>query len=173
MGLLNTEFAGATLTPVPVAEQIRKLEVFVLFTDIPATLAALRTAAQLAHGLAASIRLLVLQIVPYPLPLTEPPRNLRFLAGRFRTVVDSCSFETASRSVDTTAGIVLCRDACDALNTRLGQSAVVVIGRRSRWWPHREDRWARHLRAAGHHVVRTSVAHPPFAPAPVEGRSHA
>jgi hypothetical protein len=156
MGSLHTELHGATIAP---ALYVRPdaLEVVVLFTDIPSTLSALRTAAQLAQGMTARIRILVLQCVPYPLPLDQPQKNLHFLDRRFRTLVDSCAVETESRSVETTAEIVLCRDSWEALQKTLGRGSVVVIGKRSRWWPRPEDRLAKKLRATGHHVVRTSI----------------
>jgi hypothetical protein len=148
-----------TQTPAPTGsrgERSRPLEVYVLFTDITATLSALRTAAQLAQGLAARIRLLLIETVPYPLPLDAPRRNVRFLGRQFRTLVESCPAATASRSVPTEAEILLCRDAFDAIRRRLPQESVIVIGKRSSWWPQSEDRLAGKLRSAGHHVVRTS-----------------
>ena len=48
------------------------IEVVVIHTTTEGTLKALRTAAALAQGLGAHIRLLVLQVVPYALPLAEP-----------------------------------------------------------------------------------------------------
>jgi hypothetical protein len=147
---------GETVAEGTQASPVR-LEVIVLFTDIASTLSALRTAAQLAQGLAGRIRLLALQCVPYPLPLEEPPVALRFLDRRFRMLVKSCIELARGYPVETFADIRLCRDAWETLRTRLAPHSVVVIGRRSRWWPKAEDRLARKLRAAGHHVVRTSA----------------
>lgn len=132
------------------------LEVLVLFTDITSTLSALRTATQLAQGLTTRIRLLLIETVPYPLQLEEPQRNLRFLGRQFQMLVDSCSVEAASRLVETTAEIVLCRDAWEGLQTKLRRNSVVVIGTRSLLGRHAEVRLARKLRAAGHHVIRIS-----------------
>jgi len=47
-------------------------ELVVVFTDVSETLVALGTAARLAHGLGARIRLVAPQIVPYPAPLEQP-----------------------------------------------------------------------------------------------------
>ena len=127
-----------------------EMDVVVLFTDVPSTLRALRTAGQLARGLTARIRLLVLRCVPYPLPVEDPPVDVNFLGICSRQLVDQCE-------VDTTAEVCLCRDQWDALQSRLAPHSVVVIGKRSRWWPRLEDRLAKKLRAAGHHVVRTSL----------------
>jgi hypothetical protein len=133
------------------------LEVIVLFTDIASTLCALRTAGELAQGLAGRIRLLGLQRVPYPLPLEEPPVALPFLDRCFRRLFGSCLEEAGGHGVDMIADIRLCRDAWETLRTGLAPHSVVVIGKRTRWWPEPEDRLARKLRAAGHHVVRTSA----------------
>jgi hypothetical protein len=135
----------------------RSLEVVVLFTDIPSTLGALRFAAQLAQGLTERIRLLLIQSVPYPLPLDRPQRSMSFVEWQFRTLIEGCPVESASRSVATTAEVVLCRDEWQGLRSRLGRDSVIVIGTRGRWWPRVEDRLARRLRASGHHVVRTSA----------------
>lgn len=142
----------------------RDLEVYVVFTDVPATLRALRTAAQLTQGLASRIRLLLVEAVPFPRELDSPQRDLRFLGRHFRTLIDSCSAETSCRSVETVAEIVVCRDSFVALRETLPANSVVVIGKRNRWWPSREDRLANQLRAADHHVVRTAATRPPLLP---------
>lgn len=140
------------------------MEVHVLFTDVPATLGALRTAAQLAQGLTARIRLLLVETIPFPRPLDSPARDVRFLERQFRTLVDSYPGETFGRSVVTVAEIVLCRDRWDALHRKLPQNSVIVIGKRSGWWPQSADRLAKKLRLAGHHVVRTSGGSSPALP---------
>ncbi len=163
MGSNLNDDCGAT-PAVTACARSRELDVFVLFTEIPATLSALRTAAQLAQGLTSRIRLLLVETVPFPRELDSPQRDIRFLGRQFRTLVDSCAAETSSRSVETFAEIMLCRDAWEALNESLPPNSVVVIGKRSRWWRRNEDRLARKLRAAGHHVVRTSAASAPGLP---------
>jgi hypothetical protein len=145
-------------------ERPRNLEVYVVFTDVPATLSALRTAAQLAQGLTSRIRLLLVETVPFLRELDSPQRDIRFLGRQFRTLIDISSAETASRSVETVAEILLCRDAFVALHGKLPANSVVVIGKRNRWWPSREDRLAKRLRADGHHVVRTATASAPRLP---------
>ncbi len=140
------------------------MEVHVLYTGLPSTLGALRTAAQLAQGLGSRIRLLALETVPYQLPLDRPERDLAFLQRRFRALVESSGVQTTGASVEATAEIVLCRSDWEGLEKRLARHSVIVIGRatshwwtRSGWWWTSEDRLAHRLRAAGHHVVRTST----------------
>ena len=122
------------------------LEVIVLHTTTKATLQALRTAARLAEGLAARIRLLVLEIVPYPLPLDEPQVPLEFTHRRFRTVA-------ADTSIDTQVDIRLGRDKAQMLESALKPHSLVVLAAKGGWWPTAETRLAKRLERMGHQVV--------------------
>ncbi|HWC00821.1 MAG TPA: hypothetical protein VG672_29145, partial [Bryobacteraceae bacterium] len=55
-----------------------QLGIFVIFTSVKSTLAALRHAGALADRLAGRITLLIPQIVPYPLPLASPPVQIEW-----------------------------------------------------------------------------------------------
>ena len=127
------------------------LEVVVVHTAIPTTLQALRTAATLAKGLSARIRLLVPQVVPYALPLECPPVPAGFTAHRFRTIAEEVA-------VETSVEIIYCRDLASTLGALLRPHSVVVLGscRPRLWrlrWPGAEKSLARHLRCMGHQVV--------------------
>src|SRR5579863_5143267 len=80
--------------PPPAKQPDSSLEIVVLHTTVKGTLRALQAAARLAKGLGAQIRLLVLQVVPYPLPVDEPPIPLEFTRNRFRTVASDVPVET-------------------------------------------------------------------------------
>lgn len=141
----------STVTPHREAASGGQVEVVVLHTAIPATLLALKTAATLAKGLSARIRLLVPQVVPYALPLEAPPVPASFTERRFRTMAQEVTVETAVE-------IVLCRDIASALEALLRPRSLVVLGARSsRWWtlgwPSAETSLARRLRSRGHQVV--------------------
>ncbi|HLH42620.1 MAG TPA: hypothetical protein VKV74_06525 [Bryobacteraceae bacterium] len=123
-----------------------RLNIFVLFTSAPATLAALKQAGCLAAELGGRIILVALHTAPYPLPLTAPPvamdwneRRLRVIAGQSR--------------VETIVHICLCRDERQTLENLLPPCSLVLVGGRKRWWPTRERRWARVLRRQGHEVI--------------------
>lgn len=134
------------------------LEVVVLFTGVPATLLALRTAAQLAQGLHARIRLLAPQCVPYPLPLNKPPVSSEAMERRLQRLAMRSQLELATApAVSVSVEIVYCREVWDAVEARVRPQSVIVVGRRGGWWPKAEDRVAGKLRTAGHHVVRTAV----------------
>jgi hypothetical protein len=126
--------------------QCSSLEVIVLHTTIRETLQALRTGAQLANGLAAHIRLLVLEVVPYPLPLTAPPISAEFSRRHFRTVASQASIDT---SVDIRVG----RDRAQMLEFALNPHSLIVLGERRGWWPTAERRLAKRLERLGHQVV--------------------
>jgi hypothetical protein len=140
--------------PVDLARQPdhpAELQVTVVSTAIPATLAALRRAGELAHELGAHIRIVVPQVVPYPLPLDRPPVAPDFTARHFRTLC----FDGA---VETTIEVRLCRDAFDAVAQDLAPESLVIIGGQKRWWFTEEHRLARKLTLAGHHVLVVSGA---------------
>jgi len=126
----------------------RNCHTVVLFTDVRSTLDALRCAAILPRAESAPIRLLVPQVVAYPLPLHEPAVQTSHLAQRLRTVAEQVQ-------ADTKVEILLCRDPWEAIHQALATPHLVVLGSRRRWWPTREERIAKRLRAEGHYVVLT------------------
>jgi hypothetical protein len=135
----------ATLVRSIVSQQAA-LEVVVLHTNTSDTLHFLKTAAQLAQDLSAKIRLLVLEVVPYPLPLHQPDVSVPYTQRRFRTLAENAAIETI---VD----IHLVRDPQKALDSLLEPHSVVVMGAKRRWWPTANDRMAKRLERAGHQVV--------------------
>jgi hypothetical protein len=80
-----------------------ELEIFVIFTDHPETLAALRTAHHLGDKLDARLRLLMLYEVPYALPLTRPATPAGFLEEQLLTLASKIPVAIA-------AHVYLCRD---------------------------------------------------------------
>jgi hypothetical protein len=127
-----------------------KLDLKVIFTDVAKTTAALTTAREMARGLGARITLLVTQVVPYPLPLADPPVSLEFTERMLETFnVDSIE-------------IYLCRDRYEALRRALPTDSVAIVGtRKRRWWPSWFCSWfcpwewslARMLRREGRRVL--------------------
>jgi len=132
--------------PVEPAEGDRKLGIVVLFTGIANTLRALKTAARMVEGLDARVRLLVPQMVPYPLPLASPPVLLEFAERRFRLLAEQ-------QKIETQVEIFLCRDSEILWSDVLPGHSTVIIGGARRWWPTKEENLARSLRRAGHEVI--------------------
>jgi hypothetical protein len=125
-----------------------RLKVVVVYTSDHATGTALERAATLAARLNADLALVVAQVVPYPLPLAEPPVPGEFSESRLR--------EVAGRSpLPATVRIYLCRDRLEGLKAVLPPSSLVVVGGPRRSWPNPERRLARRLRRAGLDVVYT------------------
>jgi hypothetical protein len=133
----------------PIVTRQASIEVVVLHTTVSGTLQALKTAAQLAHGLSARIRLLVLEVVPYPLPLHQPDVSLPYTRRHFRTLAENASIET---SVD----IHLVRDPEEVIDSVLEPHSVVVMGAHRTWWPTARGRMAKRLKRRGHQVIYAS-----------------
>jgi hypothetical protein len=141
---------GAPVRPFT-EETDSKLDISVIFTSVDATLDALKEAGNLALSLGGRIRLIVPQIVPYPLPLSSPPVLVDFNERRLRVLASGCP-------VETRVAIYLCRDALETLQSVLKPGSLVVVGARKRFWPTQEKRLAAKLRKFGHEVVVTERA---------------
>ena len=122
------------------------LSVFVVFTSIDWTLKALEKAREMARLLGAGIAVIALQVVPYPLPLNEPPVSFEFVVRRFE--------EKAGQSPERMqVSAYLCRDPIEALKRILNPNCPVVMSVRKKWWPTHDERLARKLRGAGYDVI--------------------
>ena len=142
---------GGVATPPPVLEKnASRLNIVVLFTSVPSTVAALKKAGALADHLNGRITLLVPQIVPYPLPLSDSPVLKDWNERRFHVIASQSPVETNVR-------IYLCRDRFGLLPQVLEPHSLIVVGGRKRWWSTPEKRLARVLRRAGHEVILAEV----------------
>ncbi len=140
--------AGVASPSVAPRSENGSLEVVVLHTTTQATLESLKTAAGLAAGLAARIRLLVLEVVPYPLDVETPRVPVEFTRKRFWTVASEAR-------VDTLIDIRLGRDSRRMLEAALKPGSLVVL-ERGAWWTSKY--WlARRLEKLGHQVVWSSA----------------
>ncbi len=129
------------------------LAITVLYTAVRPTLAALRQAALLARDLGATIRILNVRAVPYPLPLNKPPTDREVLARNIRTLTDG-------QPIPTHIEICYGRDIEATLFQSLSPNSIVLIGGKRSWWPSQERRWAKQLDRHGHHVIFVGAALP-------------
>jgi len=127
-------------------EAAQNLNIAVVFTSVESTLAALKEAGNLANSLGAQIKLVVPQVVPYPLPLETPPVLVEFNANRFRAIASESAVETGVQ-------IYLCRNRFETLASVLKPGSIVVLGGKKRWWPTKDELLARQLRRAGYEVL--------------------
>lgn len=128
------------------AEESTSLRIYVLFTDMSETAAALQSAAKLSTDLSARIVLLVPLTVPHPLPLERPPVSLEFICRRIRELA-------AGVTTEIDAYVYLSRDPQQAIMDVLSPASLIVLGSRHRWIFERSRRIARKLRRRGHRVV--------------------
>ncbi|MGO8788912.1 MAG: hypothetical protein ACLQVL_16225 [Terriglobia bacterium] len=145
--LVSADFSHHTEDHEPVDGHAGQgLEVLVIFTDAPGTVAALQMADELAQKLEAQIKLLMPYEVPYTLPLSKPAVPVEFLEGQIRKLVSKTRLEVA-------AHIYLCRDKRRALEILLRPHSLVAVGGKKRWWRTPAQNLARDLQKNGHHVI--------------------
>jgi hypothetical protein len=122
------------------------LRLFVIYTTPEATRAALRAASATAGGLGARISLLVPRVVPFPLSLSSPDVNTRFLESSLADIVSG--YET-----EVHVSVLLCRDGVETVLRNLPLQSIVLVGRRRRWGFGACSRLIRALRREQHHAI--------------------
>lgn len=124
----------------------QRLEVFVIFTDVPGTGAAIQAAEGLARQLGVRLRLVMPYEVSYRLPLTKPPVPVEFLEGQLRDLA-------AKTGLEVDAQVCLCRNKASAFGNLLPPHSLIVLGAKKRWWPTATQRLSLSLMGAGHRVI--------------------
>jgi hypothetical protein len=128
------------------AGALRTDEIYVLFTSLDETLAAVRAAKRLAAALGCGVTLIHLRTVPWGAPVEEP-------GGRSPLEAEAVVDRLAAEDVGVHVQVYLCRDARRAISSAFKGRSLIVIGGRRHWWPTRSDRWRRTLEAEGHFVM--------------------
>jgi hypothetical protein len=141
LDLINSE-----TKPGGISTQLQ-LPVFILFTSMDRTLKALEKASQLAQSLHKSIEILVIQTVPFALPLEAPPVSNEFLMNRLE--------EMANRfPIRIKISAYLCRDPVVALKRILNRNCRIVMGvPKTRWRLTRDHKLVRKLSHTGFDVI--------------------
>jgi hypothetical protein len=118
----------------------------VVFTSVESSVAALKKAGSLADSLGARITLVVPQLVPYPLPLDNPPVQSEWNENRLEALASACP-------VETSVVIYLCRDRLRMLKSVLQSGSIVVVGCRNSARRASDMTLARELQDLGHVVM--------------------
>ncbi|PYR52962.1 MAG: hypothetical protein DMF89_00995 [Acidobacteria bacterium] len=129
---------------------VRTDAVYVVFTSIEDTLAAVKVAHSLATTMSASLKIAHLWMVPTPLPVDAPtgisPAESEAFLARLR-----------AEGVSAEVCICLCRSDQRAIAQAFKPRSLVVLAGRRHWWPTPLERRLRALEAAGHHVLCVST----------------
>lgn len=157
--IIHLESAGAA-QPLAVTREHRHAAIgtnalYIVFTSIDETLAAMRIASELANALGVPLTLVHPRTVPYVLPVDVPnglsPVETDAFVHRIRDV--GCE-----AGVDVRVCVYLCRTVQQVVPLAFRPHSLIVMAGQRSWWPTRTERWRRALEAAGHFVV--FVDHP-------------
>lgn len=149
VGLEKIISIGIRAAEPPILSPEPEKSVTVIFTSINRNMAALEKAAELAKPLSANILVVVIEVVPFSMPLDRPPVPIEFITRRFE--------EMASQLPGNIRVFAyLCRDPSETLMRILNPDCPVVMGVRKRWWPSRDERLARKLRRAGYNMIEVN-----------------
>src|SRR5580693_374649 len=130
-----------------VIEQVQheaELDLVVPFTTPELTRAALDAANRMGAGLNATLRLVKVQLVPFPLDLNQSPVYIDFLKDQM------AQFQS---NLPVAGEIRLAREFEAGLLGTLGRESVVILATPKRPWRTRNEHLAATLRRAGHKVV--------------------
>jgi hypothetical protein len=122
------------------------LELVIPVTTPELTRAGLKAAEWLAADISARIRLIRIQVVPFPLELTTPPVPLEFVQKQM---------EAYSSTLPLNREVRVARDYEPALFGALRAGSIVVVAARKRPWRTRNERLAARLRRAGFTTILT------------------
>jgi hypothetical protein len=123
-------------------QQTAPLDLVVPFTTPDLTRIALKAAERLSPGLHASVRLLKVQVVPFP--MQQSPVHLGFLKKQLE------AFQT---ELPISAHILLTRDYELDLMRALRPDSIVILASKRRLWRTRNESLASTLRRNGHRVL--------------------
>ena len=130
-----------------VIEQVQheaELDLVVPFTTPELTRVALDAANRMGGGLNATLRLVKVQVVPFPLDLDQSPVYIDFLKDQLT------HFQS---ELPVVGEIRLAREFEAGLLGTLGRDSVVILAAPKRPWRTRNERLAASLRRTGHKVV--------------------
>jgi hypothetical protein len=135
------------------ASLIRTDSVYIVFTTIDETLAAVRVAAELGKAMAVPLTLIHFRAIPYPLSVDAP-------AGLSPVETDAFVERVRTEGIDVRVRVYLCRNERRAIPFAFKRHCLIVIGGHHHWWPTASERWRQRLEAAGHFVLFVDASCP-------------
>ena len=126
-------------------EDAGTFEVVVPYTGPEITARVVERAAALAAGLNVALKLVAVYVAPYPADLSCPTAMKEHLTARLTELAERTTLPSSVQ-------LVVSRDRSEGFRQVLRPSSTVLLGSRKRWWRTREERLARDLTRAGHHV---------------------
>jgi len=137
----STQFGSGVIEQ---AQHEAELDLVVPFTTPDLTRAALDAANRMGGGLNATLRLVKVQVVPFPLDLNQSPVYIDFLKEQL------AQFHS---DLPVTGEIRLAREFEAGLLGSLGRDSIVLLATPKRPWKTRNQRLAATLRRGGHKVI--------------------
>ena len=125
------------------------LWVVIPYTSPELTGAALRHAGA-CTDLNVHVSIVDIQVVPLPCALDHPPDDKEFSRQRLCDLL-------AQSGLPGRADVLYARDWLVGFCRVLHAQSLVMLGGKKGWWPTREDKLARGLLKAGHHVMLLHV----------------
>jgi hypothetical protein len=128
---------------IGIARQEAELDLVVPFTTPELTRVALDAAGRMGAGLNSSVRLVRVQVVPFPMDPDQSPVYIEFMEEQLRRL---------HTALPAKAEIRLARDFEQGLRGVLNGESLVVLAAPRRPWKTRNERLAASLRRSGHKV---------------------
>jgi hypothetical protein len=125
-------------------QQNARLDLVIPFTTPELTMAAVQAANRLGEGLDAGIRLIKIQVVPWPLQLNQSPVPKEFLTAQLQRFGSPLPMKREIR---------FAREFEPGLRGALNEHSLVILATRKRPWRTRTEHLAAQLRRDGYNVV--------------------
>ena len=138
---------SSTYEKAPRVAERAPLDLVVPFTTPRLTEVALKAANRLGAGLDSAVRMVKVQVVPFPLDLRFSPVPVEFLESQLTHLGEDVL------SLPFSAEIRLAREFETGLMGALHYRSMIVLATKKRPWRTRNERLAESLRAAGYTVV--------------------
>jgi hypothetical protein len=137
---------------IPYSVERTPLDLVVPFTTPRLTTLALRAAVRLGAGLDSSIRMVRIQVVPFPLDLDHSPVPAEFLERQLAHLCGEVTQGVTGKE-DISREVRFAREFEDGLRGALHYRSMILLGTSKRPWKTRNELLARSLREAGYTVV--------------------